>query len=316
MKKFILFTLLMFSIFSCFSKKTPPKNIESWLELHFPGQFDVLVSNLKMLDVMAQFKGEKQALLADKSDPEVQFLLDWQKGADSLGLSLEQVKQNLEVAKIYVAAARELFKSLKGKGLDKYSVGVIDQTAYIQVFLEPTPIARKQTLEIVKAVLDARPEQPQSSIFLELMEASSYQSEFKDIIPYGHWKTGMAWQDDNKIMALDFEWGKALKLSALMRHWKINALAKRSSQYQELARQEANEWAEKNLPKPWFMPSNRPYTTETLEMDEPAIEFGFPFYDQKLPEEPSHTDPEPKGYVVGTYLFDQKVFTKLRKQVE
>ncbi len=316
MKKILLFILLMFSIFSCFRKKTPPKNIESWLELHFPGQFEILDSNLKMLDVMAQFKGEKLALVAEKSDSEVQFLLDWQKGADSLGLSPEQVKQKLEVAKTYVVAARELFKLLKDKGLEKFSVGVIDQAAYIQVFLEPTPVARKQTLEIVKAVLDARPEQPQTSIFLELMEASSYQSEFKDIIPRGHWKTGMAWQEENKIMGLDFEWGRALKLSELMRHWEINSVAKRSSQYDALARQQANEWAEKNLPKPFFMPSNRPYTTEVLEMDEPAIAFGFPFYDQKLPEEPSHTDPEPKGYVVGTYLFDQKVFTKLRKQVE
>ena len=247
MKKFILFILLMFSIFSCFRKKTPPKNIESWLELHFPGQFEVLVSNLKMLDVMAQFKGEKLALVAEKSDSEVQFLLDWQKGADSLGLSPEQVKQKLEVAKTYVVAARELFKLLKDKGLEKFSVGVIDQAAYIQVFLEPTPVARKQTLEIVKAVLDSRPEQPQTSIFLELMEASSYQSEFKDIIPRGHWKTGMAWQEENKIMGLDFEWGRALKLSELMRHWEVNSVAKRSSQYDALARQQANEWAEKNL---------------------------------------------------------------------
>lgn len=221
-----------------------------------------------------------------------------------------------EDAKTFVSDARELFKLLKNKGLDKFSVGVIDQAAYIQVFLEPTPAARKQTLEIVKAVLDARPEQPQTSIFLELMEEASHHSEFKEIIPQGHWNTGRSWQDENNIMALDFEWGKALELSEMMRHWELNPVSKRSSDYKELSRQKANEWAEKNLPKPFFIPSNRPFTTETLEMEEPSIEFGFPFYDQKLSEEPSHADPEPKGYVVGNYSFDQKIFTKLRKQAE
>lgn len=317
MKKITICTLLMLSIFSCFRKKTPAKkDVESELERMFPGQFQVLNSNLKMLDLMAQYKGEKLAVVGDKADPDVQFLLDWSKGTDNAGFDSTTVMSAHERAKANVVQAQALFKLLKNKGLDKFSVGVIEQAAYIQVFLEPTPVARKQTLELVKAVLDARSEQPQTSIFLECMEETSHYSQFKDIIPYGHWKTGRGWQDDNKIMALDFEWGKALKLSETMRHWELNPLSKRSSEYKELAYQQALEWAEKNLPKPYFMPSNRPVGYDIPEMDDPCIRYGFPFYDQKLPEESSHEDPEPKGYVVGTYSFDQKVFTKLRKQAE
>jgi hypothetical protein len=316
MKKITLYTLLMLSIFSCFRKKSPPNNIESWLELHFPGQFEVMVSNLKMLDVMAQFKGEKQVLLADKSDPEVQFLLNWQKNTVDFGLVPEQVKQAHEYAKNTVSDARSLHKLLKNNHLEKFSVGVIDQAAYIQVFLEPTPAARKQTLELVKAVLDARSEQPQTRIFLELMEEASYQSEFKDIIPQGHWKTGRIWQDEHKIMALHFEWSNALKLSDKTCRWELNPMSKRGKTYTEFSRQQAMVWAEKNLPKPYFMPSNRPYSYDIPETAEPSIRYEFPFYDQELSAEASHLDPEPKGYVVGNYAFDQKVFSQLRKQEE
>ena len=317
MKKFTIYALLMFSIFSCFRKKTPTqKGVESELERMFPGQFQVVLSNLKMLDVMALYKGEKQALIGDKADPEVQFLLDWSKGTESAGFDSSTVTAAHERSKAHVAQARALFKLLKNKGLDKFSVGVIHPAAYIQVFMEPTPATRKQTLEIVKAVLDERAEQDQTSIFLEFMEASSFHSEFKDIIPYGHWKTGRSWQDDHKIMSLDFEWDRALELPELMRHWELTPVSKRNSEYTDLARQQAMEWAEKNLPKPYFMPANRPYTYDIPETEDPSIRFGFPYYDQKLPEETSHEDPEPKGYVVGTYSFDQKVFTKLKEQAE
>ncbi len=316
MKKITLCTLLMLSIFSCFRKKSPPNNIESWLELQFPGQFQVLDSNLKMLDVMAQFKGEKQALLADNSAPEVQFLLNWQKNTEDLGLVPEQVKAAHEVAINNVTNARYLYKLLKNKHLEKFSVGVLDQAAYIQVYLDPTPAARKQTLEIVKAVLDARSEQPQTRIFLELMEEASYHSEFKDIIPHGHWKTGKIWQEEHKIMVLHFEWSNTLKLPYLMRRWELNPVSKRSKAYTELSRQQALDWAEQNLPKPYFMPSNRPYKYDIPETEEPSIRYGFPFYDQELPAEASHLDPEPKGYVAGNYAFDQQVFSQLRKQEE
>jgi hypothetical protein len=86
MTKLLTYTLIMFSIFSCFRKKSTPNNIEGWLGQEFPGKYEVLVSNLKMLDIMAQFKGEKRALISEKADPEVQVLLDWQKDTVSLGL--------------------------------------------------------------------------------------------------------------------------------------------------------------------------------------------------------------------------------------
>jgi hypothetical protein len=56
---------------------------------------------------------------------------------------------------------------------------------------------------------------------------------------------------------------------------------------------------------------------EVIENDEPAIRFGFPYYDKNFTEEEKLQDGnEPKGYVVGIYYFDKKVFSKLRRQQE
>jgi len=255
--------------------------------------------------------------LADKSDPEVQFFLDWQKKADSLVLDVEHVKQKHEYAKRYVSDARDLFKLLKDKHLEKFSVGVIDQAAYIQVFLEPTPQARKQTLEIVKAVLEARPKQPQTSIFIELLEPTEFHKQYQEIIPSGLWKTGAGIQGAQRILTLNFELGVNMDISELSRHWEVNTSATRNSQARERASQTVQTWAEKNLPKPSFIYPYGYISVETLVSEEPAVRFGFPYYDKEFTEaEKLSGDNEPKAYIVGTYYFDQKVFTKLRKQAE
>ncbi|MFN0213629.1 MAG: hypothetical protein ACKVT2_05185 [Saprospiraceae bacterium] len=314
MKKYVIYCFLMLSIFSCFRKKTPSLNISSWLETYFPNQFDVLDSNVRMLDVLAQLKGEKQALVSEKQDPELQFYLDWQKNSSSLGIDSSTVISAYERAKKDIANGRYLFKLLKEKGLNGFSVGVIDHAAYILVFLEPIPKAREQLLTTIKMTLGAGVEPAQTSIFIEIMEPDSLHAEFKDIIPYGHWITGRAWQEAHKIMSLDFEWINDLDWSALNQKWELNSMSKRSSQYREFARQKATDWAQKNLPKPFFMPSNRPFSCETVVQNGPAIRYGFPYYDQNIPEEASAYDPEPKGYVAGTYSFDQKTFTLLKNE--
>ena len=315
MKKTILYTLIMFSIFSCFRKKTPRINVETELERMFPGQFQVLNSNLKMLDVMAQYKGEKQAVIGDKADPEVQFLLDWHKG-ESVGFDSATVQAAHERSKAEISAARALYKLLEDKGLERFSVGVMEQTAYIKVFTEPVLAIREQTLIKVKSALDARQEQPQTSIFIEMMEPAAFQTELQQVIPRAHWKNAMAWDRENKIMSLDFEWSKSMKIPETMRHWELSPDSKRISQYREAAYKEALKWAEKNLPQPCFMPSNRPVGYESLKIDGPAIRYGFPYYDQKLPEESSYENPEPTGYVSGTYSFDKQVFSGIRRQAE
>ncbi len=314
----LVVAIIAFTLFSCFRKKTPAKkNVETELERLFPGQFQVLNSNLKLIDIMAQFKGEKQAVIGDKADPDVQFLLDWNKGTESIGFDSSTVMAAHEHAKKEVAQARELFKLLKDNSLEKFSAGVVGRAAYIQVFGEPNPAFRKQSLEIIQSVLEKNPRRVQTSIFIQLLEPEEFHKQYQDIIPATHWKTGAGIQGEQLILSLNFELGASMNMPELMRHWEINTGAKRLSQTQDDAFRTARAWAEKNLPKPIFM-SEAGYTSvETLVNDEPAIRFGFPYYDKDLTEEEKlHTDNEVKGYITGIYYFDQKVFTKLQKQAE
>jgi len=316
MIKITFYALLILFIFSCFRKKSPPRNVDSWLAQQFPGQYEVVVSNLKMLDIVAQYKGQKQAIVADKADPEVQFLLDWWKGGKSTGLDSATVLEAHERAKTEVVQARQMFKLLKSSGLEKFSVGVVKQSLCVQVFAEPTPATREHALTCVKSVLDAQPEHPQTSVFIKLMEEATYRTEFQDIIPLQQ-GMGMGWNGEQTIMSLNFEWSRSAKTSAIMRHWEANPGSKRSSQYQEVAAQHALAWAEKNLPKPFYMPTDQPVGFQIPESGDPAIRYGFPYFDKKTAREPDSLDsPESKGYVCGTYYVDTKVFSGLRKQKE
>ncbi|MBL7795812.1 MAG: hypothetical protein JNJ90_04835 [Saprospiraceae bacterium] len=300
---------LMLSLFSCFRKKSPPKSIEPWLEQQFPGRFSVLNSNLKMLDVMAQFRGEKRALVADKADADVQFFLDWEKGVESLGLDTQTVADAHTRAKTDVAAAREWFGRLQQAGLEKFSAGVVDESLTVQVFREPTAPERQQALDRVQV---ATAGQAPGVVFVEMLEPAAFGTEYRNIIPRGHWETGTGWQRRNMILSLRIEPGAETPAV-----WKYNPESTRCGQYQNDAFEQARMWADKNLPKPFFMDSNQmaacDLKPQTPKGKGPAIGFSFPYFDKQPTGE---SDNEPQGYVYGVYYPEEQIFTEIRKQRE
>lgn len=314
----LVVAILACTLFGCFRKKTPAKkNVESELELMFPGQFQVLDSNRKMLDIMAQFKGEKQAVIGDKADPDVQFLLNWNKGATTVGFDSVTVIAAHEYAKKDVAEARALFKQLKDKGLEKFSVGSIEGSAYVQVYIEPSPAARMQVLETLKTVFDKAPRSLQNSVFIELLEPEDFHIRYQDIIPSTHWGKGGGVQGEQMILSLNFDLGTPMNVKDLARQWEINTGAKRLNTVLDDSHAAAKIWAAKNLPQPAFLSPINYVSYEVVESVEPAIRYGFAYYDKPLTkEEEQFTDKEPVGYVTGIYYFDQKVFTKLKRQKE
>ncbi|MFN0014399.1 MAG: hypothetical protein ACKVU2_07605, partial [Saprospiraceae bacterium] len=216
----------MLSIFSCFRKKTPPENLEGWLENRFPGQFEVQVSNLKMLDVMAQFRGEKRALVADKSDPDVQFFLNWEKGVEGLGLDEQELTIAHEHARAEVATARTWLDRLRGEYLEKRSVGALDASLIVQVFGEPTAVLRERVLGIVQAATAGNAQPSPEAVFLEIMEPAAFGTEYHGIIPRGHWEAGTGWQRNNLILSLRIEPGKNTAPV-----WEINPESPRGARY-------------------------------------------------------------------------------------
>lgn len=313
----LVYLLAMFSLFGCFKRKnTNPKNLEEWLEANFPGQFKVLDSNQNYDIKDLFFTGKKRGLVADVADQEVQFIVDWikpDKNGGSLGINVEEVKHKLEEGRADVQRGRELFKLLKDNGLHQFSVGSIEQAAYILVFAEPSVENRNQIISSIKNTLDARAEQPQTSIWIEIMEPSAYQVEFQDIIPRAFWQRPGTWHDSNKIMSLDFEWKKGIPVSALMKGWKFNTYSERTSGFIKEAYPKALAWAEKKLPKPFYLePEHMVWFSEVSEeeADGLAAKLGFPYFESKPGEE---EEAEPKGHVVGIYLIDSKEFIKVKK---
>lgn len=313
--RFFLTCLLMFSIFSCFRAPKPPKNVEEWLEKAFPGQFEVVTSNLKILDIMAQFRGDKQAVIGDKADPAVQFLLDWQKGTPSLGLDSNSVIEAHSLAKADVAKARQLFQQLKMGGLDKFSVGVVNGAAFVQVFCEPVSAFRAQLLGQLKNILDKPQDSQTSPIYLELLADSAYHTRYQDIVPRADWKTDGGWQRNHKIMALDIAWNHQLSVPALMRHWKLNLDSNNSLPDRDLAFEAAKDWADQHLPKPFFMYADQPYRVDIPENKGLHVRFGFPYFGQAFSTEGTDTlAPDPKGYVSGVYDWEGKAFSGWRRE--
>lgn len=300
----------MLSIFSCFRKKTPPDNIEGWLKNEFPGQYEVLVSNLKMLDVVAQFKGEKRALVADKSDPDVQFFLNWEKGVEGLGLDKQAVALAHEKARTEVVAARSWLDRLHGKGLEKTSVGVVDASLTVQVFGEPDAALLERALDIVQAATGKGADPSPEVVFLEIMEPTVFGTEYKGIIPRGHWEAGTGWQRKNLLLSQRIGPGAESV-------WEINVESSRSAGYRDVAYRQAKAWADKNLPKPFFMDNTGsiqfdPKPAGVRPRNKPAIQYGFPYFDKA----PADSDADPKGYVTGIFYPDEQVFVEVRKQRE
>lgn len=305
-------SLAMFSLFGCFKKKPAPNNIETWLETQFPGQFEVVHSNLNY-NAMDMYRGRKTALVADKADPDVQFLLFWQKDSPDVGLTKEVLQTAFKTAKRDVAQARDLFNLLKNKDLEKISVGVIEPAAYILVFAEPDATTREEVLTKIKSALDAA--NAPTSIWVEWMEPSAYRQKFSDIIPNGHWKTEMSWQEQEKIMSLNFEHRKEVSAATLMRHWEVNPMSKRGDADRKDAYRQAKIWAEKNLPKPFYLEPNQIIGFEVDEKDGLAIHYHFPYFDAK-PREQDSGLVEPKGYISGLYHTVEKTFKNIRKRKE
>lgn len=303
----VFLILLMLSFFSCFRKKSPPKTIEPWLEQQFSGQFEVLIPNLKMLDVLAQFRGEKRALVADKVDPDVQFLLDWEKGVESLGLDTQTVRLAHARAQEEVSAARAWYRRLKAAGLDNCSVGVLGQSLTVQVFDEPMAAQRTQALDNLRAALEKNPDQTPAAVLLEILEPAAYQTEYREVIPRGHWAAGTGWQRRNLILSLRLQ-----PDSKPAPVWEINSESTRCSGYRQEASRLAKAWAEKNLPKPFFMEDTQPSGFEGLPPHDhsPAVRFAFPFFDHA----PTDSIAEATGYVTVVFVLDEQVFSQIREQ--
>ncbi len=320
MSKIIVYTLLFFS--ACFQQKPAPDTVESWLEQTFPGQFQVENAYLEMPAYSIPTDSMWQALLTDKSNPEVQFRLFWKEGIRDFGLRPEQVRETHEYAKECVAKSPELYKLLNSYQLDSFSVCIIDsRMIYIQVFSESAPANRERIYAAVKNAFIAKGEDPNTQITIEIMEPLAYRTKYQELIPSGHWLLYPDWQKENEIMSICFHWRNATTALPYYGSWKANPAGKRNVQYRENARRLAQAWAANHIPKPFFIDTGNPIEFEfskhleeaTLQiepMDSPAIRYAFPYFDRS----PQTEETKPKGYVTGIYYPDNGRMIKIQTE--
>jgi hypothetical protein len=311
----LLFIVLMFSIFSCFGKKPKRDNLESWLNKNFPEKF-VVLNNRR--DMQPRFFIEKKmtSVVASAADPELQFIIDWYKDKPDLGVSKVEIQSAYDHSHRETEESRALFKEVKDKGIASTSVCVIEDASYFLIYAEPTPDKRRTYLKQIVELLNQLPDHNQTSIWIEFMEDSVYQHEFKDIIPKGYWDRPDTYHQRNKTVSLYFDWTPDLNIDELMHRWTVNIQSDRSGIFMADAFKIASQWAEKNLPQPYYLEPDQMVQIGLDETDLMAIHFDFPYFLEKPAEDGSDFDQKLKGYVSGVYQTDLKTFSKIKKVKE
>lgn len=304
MMKTLLTLLLMFSLFSCFKKKSPAKSdFPSWLETQYPGKFTVLESGSNY-DIVDYIKGKKQTWIAEKADPDVQFLMYWNKNADTLDITTQDLQQAWDAARENTRHARQLHALLTEAGLENVSAGANQSKGNILVFAEPTPDLREnltKTLTLLHPKLKAA---GFDSVWTGIMEPAAYKYHFEDIIPNPHWQRAGNWQGNNLL----FFSGWALQNKA-PEPFQYNSACDRNGAVSNQAATEAQAWAEKNLKKPFYLETTTGYAVGDDPSDPLRVIYEFPLYTAK----PETDEDEPKGHVSVTYHVDKRTFTGIKQ---
>ncbi len=301
--KTLLTLLIMFSLFSCFKKKSPPApNFPKWLETNYPDKFTVLESGSNY-DIMDYLKGKKQTWVAEKADPDVQFLMYWNKKADTLAITTAELQQEWDIARANTLRARELHTLLTEAGLKNISAGANQNKGNILLFAEPTPEQREA---LTKTLVKLHPKLKDAgfdSVWTGIMEPAAYKYHFEDIIPNPHWRRAGNWQGNNLL----FFAGWALQ-NKTPEPFKYNNACDRNGVVSDQAAMKAGDWAEKNLKKPFYLETTTGYRVGDDSSDPLKVIYEFPLYAAK----PENDEDEPKGYVSVTYHVDKRTFTDIK----
>jgi hypothetical protein len=303
--KTLLTLLLMFSLFSCFKKKAPKADFPAWLEAQFPGTFTVVQSGSNY-DVMDYLKGKKQTWVADKQDPDAQFIIYWEKGQTEF--DADEVKKAWEKAKKDAQTARKLHKLVASEGWEKVSAGADGTDGYVLFFTGSDPKTRAEAAAWLKGLRPQLQGIGLTHVWAALMTPAVYQAEFGDVVPATHWKRAGTWQESNLVFSA--EWN--LADDEAPGPWVYNRDGDATSAFIDEATPAAVAFAEKNLKKPYYLETKTGIRYSMSDNDPLVLVFEFPVYDAK----PQNDEVEPKGYVEGMYHVDKRTFTGIKYPAE
>ncbi len=286
-------------IFSCTRRKKAPGNISEWLEVHFPGRFDVVDTRTSDPIKNLSFK-VKKSVIAEKSDSLLQIELTWDAREPNLGLSVEKIESLLQEAKPALADTRELLSLVKATDLSGASVSVDRGDACVLVFEEPTPEQRKKVLNTLKSVYESWEAAGQNRLWLIFMEPSVKGIEFAEIVPLVHRVRPDSWQIRHTLVDLIIEPGTDFNVTKLNQQWRFNTNSDRLLAWLDKARPIAEQWASEHLKKKVYFNTQSEYTALEKQL---GAELRFPFSYQE--------NDSIAGYIQGNYLLDANRFENL-----
>jgi hypothetical protein len=172
--------------FGCFQKKKAAPNLADWLEIHFPGRYEIVDTWTDDVMLNLSFK-VKESVIADRSDSLLQIQVKYDKRTADLGLSPGAIDTLFETAKIELADARSLFATSQTAGFQKFSASIRHGDAVVLIFEKPSPENRKRVLPILQKAISDWPSAKNYGLTVAFMEPDFYQTEFTDIVPLKHW---------------------------------------------------------------------------------------------------------------------------------
>jgi hypothetical protein len=287
------------------------ETLETWLERHFPDQFDV-DRNLRDLQPRHFFEKKITSIVSAKADSIVQFEVTWYKTMEGLGINVEEITELAERRKAETAKAREWYKVLEQNGLQRFSVGVIEQAMYILPYGPADPTTRLRNLEIVMKALDSG-HGDQTSIFIQCMEDSTYREEIGEIIPFGYWRRKDTYHDDHNPFKIDFEYSGNHQVTDINDHWQFNTMSKRSHGFRDRIFPDVEKWANANLKPPYYVEPDQYISYEMDDKDMLSVHYSFPLFPEKPNYEVYGYDEKRMGYITGKFHSDKLTFTDIKK---
>lgn len=294
--KLIVVLLLVSFLYSCFGKKKTSDGLEAWLDTHFKGRLKIVSTRTSDPIKHLSFK-VKNSVVASTDDSLLQFTIRWDKRADNLGISLDEVNAMLATAKVELEDARDLLNQIKKSDLSALSCGIYNGNVRILFFAEPTPQYRIQLLEKLIPILEVWPKAKTYALALDIMEPKELGKELGDIIPAAHWERGDSWQLRNSIVTIRLDAGYTFDVKAINQVWQFNTESDRLLQWIEQSRNIASIWAKEHLKKPHQLLSQAQYSALEKQL---GAQIQIPFSYSTKAEDSLNID----GYITGDFLLD------------
>jgi len=299
--KVLLLGLLALLFYQCKRKKAPTADLQTWLEIPYPGRFQVLSTTTDDAIRNLSFK-VKKSVVAEAANPMVQALLRWDMQAEDFGLTTDEVDGAFANAAAEWQDATAFYEALKKHGFENMAVGIRKGAATVMVFADPTPEARnEQLLNLEKALADW-PAASKYDKVLAFVEASELGKDFQGIVPLTYWQPSGDHYRKHLVFSVFCRYDRPFSARELEREWAFNTEGDRYLVFLEKAEQAMKAWAKEHYKKPYHLHN-------VMESDlggdgSTRLKFKFPFTNQ--PTENTDAEFSPDGYFVVDFDIDKQ----------